>query len=182
MISNNDADLIKKSVHVAALLDGDMAEVGVSIGDSAEVICYHKAGKVLYLFDTFDGHPKGWVGKYDLMQEEGKHSANIEDVKSRLSKFNNVYFYKGIFPETSEPIKDKKFCFVNLDTDLYKSTYEGLKFFVPRIVKGAIILVHDSPNIPGVTCAIIDYFEKYDTDATMNNFENHNQTLIQFNG
>jgi hypothetical protein len=113
------------------------------------------------LFDTFAGHPKSKIGKYDLHQTEGKHAANIDDVKARLSKYPNVFFHQGIFPETSGPAKDNKFCFVNLDTDLYQGTYDGLEFFVPRMNTGGVIVVHDAPGIPGVACAIIDYFDTH---------------------
>ena len=40
-------------------------------------------------------------------------------------------------------IIDKKFCFVHLDVDLYKSTIESLRFFFPKMVSGGIILIHD---------------------------------------
>lgn len=161
MITEINAKLITRAVRESVIdLDGDLVEVGVSIGDSAEVICEAKGNRILHLFDTFTGHPKGWIGKYDLDQQEGKHAADIEAVKKRLNRFQNVFFHKGIFPETAKIIQDGKFCFVNLDTDLYKGTYEGLKFFVPRMVRGGVIIVHDATNIPGVACAIVDFFGK----------------------
>jgi O-methyltransferase len=128
------------------------------VGDSAEVICEHKQKKKLHLFDTFAGHPDT-IGRYDVGQHVGRHSADIKDVKKRLKKYHRVYFYKGIFPETSKPVIKKKFCFVNLDTDLYRGTYDGLEFFIPRMIKGGIITIHDYQGIPGVACAVIDYFE-----------------------
>ena len=44
---------------------------------------------------------------------------------------------------TGKEIIDKKFCFVHLDVDLYKSTIESLRFFFPKMVLGGIILIHD---------------------------------------
>lgn len=70
-----------------------------------------------------------------------------------------MYFYKGLFPQTAEPIKDKKFAFVHLDTDLYESTLEGLKFFYPRMVKHGIILSHDYSTIKEVRRAFQDFGE-----------------------
>ena len=163
MIQNVTADVIKTTVkNVVCLLDGDLAEVGVSVGDSAEIICKEKGNRTLYLFDTFAGHPKNKIGIYDIGQTPGKHAADLDDVKKRLN-YPNVYLYKGVFPETSEAIKDKSFCFVNIDTDLYSGTYESLTFFVPRMVPGGVILIHDFPGIAGVVCAVVDFFGKNKT-------------------
>ena len=145
-------------------LDGELVEVGVSVGNTAEIICKTKGSRPLHLFDTFEGHPKGYIGKYDWGQSEGRHKADINEVKKRLKDYQNVYFYKGIFPDTSNPIKDKKFCFVYLDTDLYKSTYEALDFFKNRMVKGGVILFDDIHGIPGVMCAIEDYCIKHEEE------------------
>ena len=35
------------------------------------------------------------------------------------------------------------FCFVSIDTDLYKPTYVGLSEFYPKLVKGGVIIIHD---------------------------------------
>jgi O-methyltransferase len=138
-------------------LDGDIAEVGVSIGNTAEVICKAKGARPLHLFDTFEGHPADYITKYDWGQSQGRHIANIEDVKNRLRDYPNVYFYKGIFPATSDPVKNRKFCFVHLDTDLYKSTYEALEFFAVRMVPGGVIMFDDTSGIPSVFMAIEDF-------------------------
>lgn len=151
--------------------------MGVSVGDSAEVLCEHKQKKKLHLFDTFAGHPDT-IGRYDVGQHVGRHSANIKDVKKRLKEFSRVYFYKGIFPETSSGVKNKQFCFINLDTDLYRGTYDGLEFFVPRMVKGGIIVIHDYPGIPGVACAMIDYFENKHKGETFDVLLADNQAVI----
>ncbi len=146
-------------------LDGDLAEVGVSVGDTAEVICKAKGIRTLHLFDTWEGHPKGYIGKYDWGQSEGRHKADINEVKKRLKNYPNVNFYQGIFPQdTSHNIKDKKFCFVYLDTDLYKSTYEALDFFAHRMVNSGVILIDDVAGIPGVLCAIEDYCIKHEKE------------------
>lgn len=157
-ITEKQAEYIKKFVLATEKLPGDLAEVGVSIGDSAEVICQNKGERALHLFDTFTGHPKGWIGRYDYGQTPGRHAADLATVKQRLSKYPNTRYYPGIFPETSPPVKNKLFSFVHLDTDLYESTKWGLEFFFPRLVQDGIIVVHDSTYILGVGVAIVDYF------------------------
>ena len=128
-------------------LDGDMAEVGVYQGGSAKLIAEVKNERELYLFDTFEGLPK--VSEKDThfgtsYWKTGEFSnTSLESVKDYLSDYKNVYCYKGKFPETSEPIKTKKFSFVHLDVDLFQSTIDCLEFFYPRMINGGIILTHD---------------------------------------
>ena len=99
------------------------------------------------MFDTFEGLPK--VSEKDThfgtsYWKTGEFSnTSLESVKDYLSDYKNVYCYKGKFPETSEPIKNKKFSFVHLDVDLFQSTIDCLKFFYPRMINGGVILTHD---------------------------------------
>ncbi len=89
---------------------GDIAEVGVYKGGSAKtVICSAKGEKHLHLFDTFEGLPK--VEDIDMVWPfyEGKFAASYDLVKDYLKNDNNVFFYKGIFPATSDPVKEKIF-------------------------------------------------------------------------
>jgi len=144
-------------------LDGDIAEVGVYQGGSAKVICEVKGEKRLHLFDTFTGLPK--VSDKDThfgvkyWKDDEFNNTSEEQVRKYLSKYQNVFLYKGKFPETSEPVKDTKFSFVHLDVDLYQSTKDCLEFFYPRLVKGGIILTHDY-HTAGVQAAFNEFFQK----------------------
>ena len=142
-------------------LYGDMAEVGVYQGGSAKLICEVKKEKTLHLFDTFEGLPQ--VTKEDThfgieYWNTGEFkNTSIENVQKYLAKYKNVKFYKGKFPETSEPIEKIQFSFVHLDVDLYQSTLDCLQFFFPRMVKGGIIMTHDF-HTSGVRKAFEEYF------------------------
>ena len=143
-------------------IDGNMAEVGVYQGGSAKLICEVKKEKILHLFDTFEGLPE--VTKEDThfgieYWNTGEFkNTSLESVKKYLSKYNNVEFYKGKFPETSGPIEKEQFSFVHLDVDLYQSTLDCLEFFFPRMVKGGIIMTHDF-HTNGVKKAFGEYFK-----------------------
>ena len=142
-----EAFMIYSIVKTQTAIQGDLAEVGVYQGGSAKLICEVKKEKELYLFDTFTGLPE--------LSEEDTHfgekywhenefsNTSAESIKKLLNKYVNVHITKGNFPESGEKITDKKFCFVHLDVDLYKSTIESLKFFFPKMVKGGVILIHD---------------------------------------
>ena len=136
---------------------GDIAEVGVYKGGSAQIICEVKGEKNLYLFDTFEGLPE--VEGIDQNYKKGDFSARYEKVKSLMSSYPNVHIYKGLFPDSAGPVKEKRFSFVNLDVDLYKSTKDCLDFFYPRMNKGGIILSHDYLLIPGVRKAFDEFFK-----------------------
>ena len=137
---------------------GDIAEVGVYKGGSAKIICSAKGDRALHLFDTFAGLPK--VDDVDQVWPfyEGKFAASYDKVKAYLAQEKNVFLYKGLFPDTSGPVKDKHFSFVNLDVDTYESTKKCLEFFYPRMSPGGVILSHDYLTVPGVRKAVDDYF------------------------
>lgn len=138
---------------------GDIAEVGVFKGGSAKIICSAKGEKSLHLFDTFEGLPK--VEDIDMVWPfyEGKFAASYDSVKNYLKNESNLFFYKGLFPKTSEPVKEKTFSLVNLDVDTYDSTKKCLEFFYTRMSSGGIILSHDYITAPGVKKAFDDFFE-----------------------
>ncbi|MFA5414173.1 MAG: TylF/MycF/NovP-related O-methyltransferase [Methanoregula sp.] len=137
---------------------GDIAEVGVYKGGSAKIICSAKGDKNLHLFDTFAGLPK--VDEADMIWQfyEGKFAASLESVQAYLAVEKNVFLYKGIFPATSGPVKDRHFSLVNFDVDTYDSTKKCLEFFYPRMNPGGIIISHDYITVPGVRRAVDEFF------------------------
>lgn len=156
LIMPNDMFQIYSCAFRAKKLNGDFAEVGVYLGASAKLISEAKGDKSLHLFDTFTGLPE--TEPIDKWMYKGKYEASLESVKRYLSKYKNIAFYSGIFPQTAGPVKDKIFAFTHLDVDLYRSTLECLKFFYPRMVRGGIILSHDYSSLPAVKKAFDEFF------------------------
>lgn len=143
-------------------IKGEFAEVGVYKGGSSAIISRIKGNKQLHLFDTFGGLPK--PKKVDEASKnfalaQGEFNVSLNEVKQSLSRYKKVYFHPGLFPTTAKPVKNKRFAFVHLDTDLYQSTKDGLEFFYPRLNKGGIILTHDF-IFEGVSKAFYDFFDK----------------------
>jgi len=141
------------------LIGGDIAEVGVFQGGTAKLIATLKKDRSLHLFDSFCGMLETTDGK-DLHQKGDFTETSVESVKQYLSKFDDIHFYPGWFPETAEPVKDKTFSLIHLDVDLYKSTLDALEFFYPRLNHGGFIVSHDYHSIacPGVSEAFEEYF------------------------
>lgn len=168
LLDKNEAYQIYISVKRTEKIKGNIAEVGVYRGGSAKLICEAKGKKNLYLFDTFEGLPELCENHDEPSSfHKGQFASSIEDVKNYLKKYSNFYIYKGLFPNTAKPIKNKKFSFVNLDVDIYESTLNCLKFFYPRMSIGGIIISHDYNTIRGVRKAV-DYF-----------FKNKPETIIE---
>ncbi len=157
LLSHIEAYQIFMAVKSTEKIEGDLAEVGVYKGGSAKLICEAKGDSSLHLFDTFEGIPK--VDEIDQGFYEGQFAASSEDVENYLKEYKNVYFYKGLFLTTAEPIKNNKFSFVHLDVDTYESTLNCLEFFYPRMNRGGIIISHDYFTAAGVRKAFDEFFE-----------------------
>jgi len=148
-------------------IKGCVAEGGVYQGEFAKEINRVFAEHKLYLFDTFTGFDKTDV---DIEHNEGLSNfsegyfamTSEELVRSRLPHPDMAIFMKGHFPMTAENIDDV-FCFVNLDFDLYQPILFGLEYFIPRMVEGGIVLIHDyfSHDFKGVEKAVKDYEKQH---------------------
>ena len=150
--------------HIASIvlsmskIEGDIAEVGVANGATAKIISYFKNNKKLHLFDTFDGIP--FVGREDDKSiSAGDCKSSLEFVKENLKGEKNIEFYKGIFPDTGDKIKNNRFSFVHLDVDIYETTKKSLEFFYDKMNKGGIILSHDYSQYKGVKQAFDEFFK-----------------------
>jgi hypothetical protein len=158
MMFDNEAYQIFMAVTRTNQIDGDLAEVGVYRGGSAKLIREANGNKALHLFDTFEGLPA--VEAIDQPQfNKGQFAASLDDVRSYLTEYKNVNFYKGLFPSTATPVEHREFSFVHLDVDTYESTRGCLEFFYLRMNRGGIILSHDYINAAGVRKAFDEFFD-----------------------
>ena len=140
---------------------GNMAEVGVFEGDSAEVICENKGTSKLYLFDTFEGIPDMLSLPRDEKFKVGQFKADFSKVSKRLN-YPNIFILKGLFPsDTGDIIDSLKFSFVHIDVDIYKSAKDSLMFFLPKMEDDGIIILHDFGNT-GVDVALAEVEKIYD--------------------
>lgn len=173
-VNNNRMDSIRKLDGLYDLQgkEGNIAECGVYQGEMALRLNWFFKSKKLYLFDTFEGfderdveaerlfHDKDFLNS---MYNKGIAFDKTSDqyVLSRCPLPQNIVMKKGYVPETFSGVDDK-FCFVNLDMDLYQPMLEGLKFFWEKLTDNGVMLLHDyySVHLKGVKKAVID-FEKW---------------------
>lgn len=133
--------LIAKCLHEVSHLAGDIVEIGVHRGDSAQYICELSRGTMVYLFDTFTGFPESMV-THGL---DSHHAGNFDDTSAdrvrELLAGHNVQIIEGIFPESATISPRIKFA--HIDVDLYKSTKAALEWCWPLLVPGGVILDDD---------------------------------------
>lgn len=141
-------------------IDGAAAEVGVYKGGSALVIAEAAPDRTVHLFDTFRGIPD-MVSEHDNHHKAGDFAdASLDDAKRMLADCRNVEFHVGVFPETAGPVADRKFAFVHVDCDIYRSVWECCKFFYPRMNAGGIMVFDDyhAWSCVGAKIAVDNFF------------------------
>lgn len=142
---------------------GDMAEIGVYNGGSAQMIREISDGK-LYLFDTFTGIIGEQILDYENYKD-GEYRCPVEEVKRNLSDYKDIEYYEGDIFRTKSLVKRKKFKFIHIDLDIYSPLQNILDFFYDRLLKGGVMIIsnHDDAH-PGVIKAVKEFdkpFKKY---------------------
>jgi hypothetical protein len=154
-------------------IEGAVAEVGVFRGDFAKEINRVFHDRRCYLFDTFEGFDEhdlkidetvnanfilseGWRNEIDCHFKAN----NADEVLSKMPNPQLCTIKKGYFPETFD-LGDEKFCFVNLDTDLYSPIKAGLEVFWGNMARGGVILIHDYfGSLSGVRIAVDSFCDE----------------------
>ncbi|GFI46950.1 8-demethyl-8-(2,3-dimethoxy-alpha-L-rhamnosyl)-tetracenomycin-C 4'-O-methyltransferase [Lachnospiraceae bacterium] len=156
-------------------IPGEVAEFGVFRGDFARLINEKFSKRKLFLFDTFEG--------FDLKEADnelklnrcdkdfitGHANTSIEHVMNHMSYPEKCFICQGLFPESiTKEAFAAIYAFVSIDVDFEESTYQGLKFFYPRLSSGGVIFLHDyhSAYLTGVKEAV-------------NRFETENETKLK---
>lgn len=151
-------------------IPGSVAEAGVFRGEFAKLINQYFPDRKLYLFDTFSGFDDRDIAceaGYDTDLERGEYfkETSVDLVMSKMKHPQNVVIRQGYVPESLDGIDDK-FCFVNLDMDLYKPTLEALRWFYPRMNARGGILIHDyfdTNSFPNLKKGIIEFAKEVGT-------------------
>jgi len=158
LITFNESFIVYSLVRSLRDMEGDMAEVGVYEGSTARVICGQMGSKRLHLFDTFEGLPDGASANEKSLYPKRPYECSLESVQEYLSEYDNVTYYKGLFPDSAAAVDPElRFCFVHMDVDLYESTRACLEYFYPRMHPGGIMLSHDYSILTSVQRAFTEF-------------------------
>lgn len=146
-----------------ANIDGAIAELGVYKGDFALILNRLFPRRILYLFDTFSGFTEQDVEteakqEFSLASTLDFSDTSVEAVLSRMPHKDTIKICSGHFPATAQGLDDK-FALVSLDADLYEPTLAGLEWFLPRMVSGGVLILHDwdSTRFRGIKEAVEAY-------------------------
>jgi hypothetical protein len=167
---SSNIKIIFKLIKSVAHLPGDLVECGVYQGGTlvseALYLKQNKISKVLFGCDSFAGFDETVLseialgGSHDPQKKLGGFSdTSLELIRENLLRLeidDRVHLLKGYFQDTLQELRDRRFCFVHLDCDLYDSYKACLNFFYPRLVPGGIILLdeYNDPPWPGCNKAV----------------------------
>ena len=145
---------------LTAGLQGCTAEAGCYRGLSSYLICHEQRradpafnGSTHVIVDSFEGLsvPTETDGERSrTVQARGAFAdTSVEHVRRTLSEFPQVTFHKGWIPPVFKQVVERRYRFVHIDVDLYEPTLAGLRYFMPRMVPGGVLVVDDYGPWPG---------------------------------
>lgn len=177
-------ELFQKQVN----LPGVIIDLGIYRGASTftwaklcEIFCPTDILKKVYAFDSFEGFPSisehdgkpddkndlkinGFFGGNSIEKDLILAQKAMEPDK-HIRDLDRIEFIKGDVIESipkfvNEKGNGLKISLLNLDLDLYEPTKIALEFFIPKMVKGGIIIIDEYAleNFGGETKAIDEYF------------------------
>ena len=139
--------LIENMENIFPKINGDVAELGVYQGATAEIFLEYcrRYERRLFLFDTYEGFSEKDIVGIDINRDISQFGdTNEHMVSERLGHDEHIRIKKGYFPESVDEETEKgKFAFVHIDCDLYQPIYSGLSFFWPRMSFGGMMVIHD---------------------------------------
>lgn len=138
---------------------GEIAECGVYKGGTAKILAELAGDRPLFLFDTFEGMPQTDPAR-DLHRSGDFSDTDIASVRSYLSEHKSVTCVPGLIPDSLEAVRDRHFCFVHIDLDIYSAIKSACEFFYPRIQPGGWLLFDDYgySSCPGARAAVDEFF------------------------
>jgi len=128
-------------------LDGDWAELGVYKGSTAYLLAdlLERSGstKRLFLFDTFCGTPR--ESDQDNMKREGMYAdVSCDSVRAYLSRFEHrLKYVVGLIPETFDALQERRFSFLHIHLNLYRSTRDALESLFPCLSQSGVVVIED---------------------------------------
>lgn len=164
-------DLLEEAVQSK----GDLCECGVFRGSTliptGLFLDQNGIDKQLFGCDSFEGFGDAISVDVELGGPEcearrvnGMSNTSMRYVADRVHFFDlesTVSLIPGYFENTLHQLKDRTFCYVHLDCDMYDSYKTCMEFFYPRLSPGGVILFdeYDDPYWPGCNKAVDEFLD-----------------------
>lgn len=162
LVDRQRSYVLYRSAIQARVLDGQAAEVGVYKGGTALLLreTLSGSGKVLHLFDTFEGMPETDAAR-DIHRAGDFDDTSLASVRAFVGDGDDVEYHQGLFPSTATVIEPDRFALVHVDADIYSSVRACCEFFYPRLTPGAVLLFDDYGfrSCPGAMEAVDEFFD-----------------------
>jgi O-methyltransferase len=135
-------NLAKQSIKV----EGVILEVGVWRGGTGAILAEatKSNNKKVFLADTFNGVVK--AGTNDTIYKGGEHADTSLSLVSQLMSsltLSNVELLEGVFPEDTHHMVEGNISMLHCDVDVYSSCRDIVKWCLPRMLVGAILVFDD---------------------------------------
>lgn len=132
-------------------LEGDFVECGVNTGILSIAICnyinFNQIDKSFYLFDTYSGIPEDQVSYVEstanLKKKNEVYDECYEITRKNFSLWPRAHLIRGIVPASLESVIVEKVCYLSLDMNVVEPEMAALKYFWPKLVPGAVVLLDD---------------------------------------
>jgi hypothetical protein len=159
MISDDQLFDLIQYVRATKNVQGDIVEFGCFNGGSSAFIVNssmkYSRHKKIYLFDTFSGIPKAYLG-LDKFWSGTFANNSYSEVKKKFSNFSNVNIVKGDIMKKINLLKSKKISFCYLASDTLESGEKILNFIWSKLSVNGIICVCDYGSYPN--CLPLTYY------------------------
>lgn len=141
----------------ASRLDGDFVECGVNYGFMSSAVMesldWDRLGKTFYLLDTFGGldprfvtdaeQETGTLDKNEDRLSTGFYNDSVDRVRANFAQWRNTRIIVGTVPETLEQVEAQNVAYLHLDMNSAAPEVAALRYFWPRLVPGALVLLDD---------------------------------------
>ena len=126
---------------------------------------YNKLGANfnMHLYDSWSAMKAEFLIDSEIDHVGAYHDSSINRAKSNLKKFEkNIIYHQGFIPDVfaQSPKSPKSISYLSIDLNSSKPTLDTLNFFLPKLVKGGIIIFDDygSSNYPDTKYMIDEFF------------------------
>lgn len=123
---------------------GTWAEFGVASGASLTRLARFRGQAKVWGFDTFTGLPEEWVRKDKCVHKAG-HFA-----QDKIPNVPGAHIVSGLFQDTLPSWNPPApITLAHIDCDIYSGAICALRFVVPRLAPGAIVVFDEMLVYPG---------------------------------
>ncbi len=163
LVSADRCHILWKTLIQAKHLPGDFMECGVFRGGTAllaaKVLGHGAQGRMLHLFDSFEGMPATTAG-VDQFQQSDFDQTSIESVSGLFSDYPFVQIHVGFIPQTFADLKISQVAWAHIDVDIYQSVRDSIAYIYPRMVPSGVMIFDDYgfPSCAGARRAVDEAF------------------------